>query len=172
MSKGSHDRCQLRTGISRREHDDHGGRPVRCLGPKRSASAGVQVIRNLPREVTAIKNCIDGFADLPMIGIPGSAAAGDSGGCGAGVRQRRHVQSPSASRTHRRQQQAVVSTGDGGLMRIVVESAIQPDPELSGQAMRSGCGELHLVRVSGCRSSWLPDGAPLVLGADTFGLRP
>lgn len=44
--------------------------------------------------------------------------------------------------------QTVVCTGNGGLVRIVVKLAVQPDPELSGEAVRSGCGELHPVRVS------------------------
>jgi hypothetical protein len=35
-------------------------------------------------------------------------------------------------------------------MWIVVKMAVQPDPELPGQ-VRGGFGELHLVRLSGCR---------------------
>jgi hypothetical protein len=34
------------------------------------------------------------------------------------------------------------------LVRIVVKTAVQPDPELSGQTSRTGCGELHPVRLS------------------------
>ena len=46
--------------------------------------------------------------------------------------------------------QTVVSTGDSGLVWILVDTAVQPDPELAGQAVRGGCGELHPVRLSGC----------------------
>ena len=56
--------------------------------------------------------------------------------------------------------QTVVCTGDGGLVRILVKAAVQPDSELPGQAVRSGCGELHLVRLSACcDQGWLLDGA-------------
>jgi hypothetical protein len=59
------------------------------------------------------------------------------------------------------------------MVRILVKTAVQPDPELSDKAVRSRCGELHLVRLSGCliglaaqcRLAW-------VHGADTFGLGP
>ena len=46
--------------------------------------------------------------------------------------------------------QAVVSTGNSGLLRIVVKVAVQPDSELSGQTLRNRCGELHADRLSGC----------------------
>ena len=47
--------------------------------------------------------------------------------------------------------QAVVSSGDGGLVRIVVKAAVQPDPELPGQGWWSRCGELHHGQVTGHR---------------------
>ena len=66
--------------------------------------------------------------------------------------------------------EAVVCAGNAGLVWIVVEAAVQPDPELPGQALRNGCGELHSVRLSvrpgdAGRSRRVP-----VAGADTFGL--
>jgi hypothetical protein len=33
-------------------------------------------------------------------------------------------------------------------VRLVVEATVQPDPGLGGQPLRSGCGELHPVRLS------------------------
>ena len=44
--------------------------------------------------------------------------------------------------------QAMVGTGNGGLLRIVVKATVAPDSELSREELRSGCGELHPVRVS------------------------
>ena len=44
--------------------------------------------------------------------------------------------------------QAMVGTGDRGLVRIVTKTTVAPDSELSGEELRSGCGELHPVRVT------------------------
>ena len=44
--------------------------------------------------------------------------------------------------------EAMIDTGNRGLLWILVEAAVQPDPELGGQTLRSGCGELHPVRLS------------------------
>jgi len=53
-------------------------------------------------------------------------------------------------------QQTMISSGNRGLTRIVVNSAVQPNPEVLGQALRSRCGELHHVRLSGNRDhDWL-----------------
>ena len=54
----------------------------------------------------------------------------------------------------------MVGTGHRGLVRIVVKATVAPDSELFGEELRSGCGELHLVRVSALqRSGWLIDNA-------------
>ena len=44
--------------------------------------------------------------------------------------------------------EAVVYAGNSGLVWILVEAAVQPDCKLPGQALRSGCGELHPVRLT------------------------
>ena len=44
--------------------------------------------------------------------------------------------------------QAMVCTSHIGLVRIVVKATVAPDSELSGEEVRSGCGELHPVRVT------------------------
>ena len=44
--------------------------------------------------------------------------------------------------------QAMVGTGDRGLVRIVTKTTVAPDSKLSGEELRSGCGELHPVRVT------------------------
>src|SRR4249920_525540 len=43
-----------------------------------------------------------------------------------------------------------------GLARIVANGTVQPDPELLGETLRSRCGELHEVRLTGRRDHiWL-----------------
>ena len=53
-------------------------------------------------------------------------------------------------------QQAMVVTSDHGLARIVVDGAIQPDPEVLGEPLRSRRDELHGVRLTDRRDHfWL-----------------
>ena len=53
-------------------------------------------------------------------------------------------------------QQAMVIAWNHGLARIVVDGTVQPDPELLGELLRSRCGELHEVRLTGRRDHiWL-----------------
>ena len=68
--------------------------------------------------------------------------------------------------------EAVINAGNSSLVWIVIKASVQPDPELPGQLLRSGCGELHRVRLSATpdeagRSSCIP-----MLITDTFGLAP
>ena len=44
-------------------------------------------------------------------------------------------------------EQPVISAGNEGLARIVVEAAVEPDSELPDQALWGRCGELHHVRL-------------------------
>ena len=53
-------------------------------------------------------------------------------------------------------QQTMITSGNRGLTRIVVDDAVQPDPEVLGQDLRARCGELHADRLSGNRDhDWL-----------------
>ena len=52
--------------------------------------------------------------------------------------------------------QAMVITWNHGLARVVANGTVQPDPELLGEPLRSRCGELHEVRLTGRRDHiWL-----------------
>jgi hypothetical protein len=44
-------------------------------------------------------------------------------------------------------QQAVISSGDGSLLWVVVNAAAQPNPELLGQGWCGRRGEMHPVRL-------------------------
>ena len=68
--------------------------------------------------------------------------------------------------------EAMINAGNGGLVWVVVKAAVEPDPELPGQLLRSGGGELHRVRLSARPDEAGQSRRIPVLVADTFGLAP
>ena len=140
-----------RPAARRRRRDDQRRRPVRCLSTRGSASAGVGDPELAERKVSAIETA--SIASRTAVIRSGSPARPpsdqpvqmppDREGAALGHLERlEHAVSDH---------QAVVGAGDDGLVRIVVKAAVQPDPELPGQCLRSRCRELHHGQVIGRR---------------------
>ena len=132
----------------------------------------MKVMRSLPRGKSRPLRTASIASRISHDQVSGDAqplsGSGDPGRCSTAKAPRSVTLSVSgyAVANH----EAVVCAGNAGLVWIVVEAAVQPDPELPGQALRNGCGELHSVRLSvrpddAGRSRRVP-----VAGADTFGL--
>ena len=132
-----------------RKCDDQGGRPVRRLGSQWSATPGIGDSQLAAAEITTVENGIDRFVNLRVI---------RRGKSQSGRRATHAIQVPAYREgtvlgdfqrleNAVSDQQPVISAANERLPGIVVNAAVQPDPELTDQAFWGGCGELHHVRL-------------------------